>query len=215
MHFKTSKKSFLVLKGRARQRNATMAHISDQTTQKREEISLKKAKLMVEAFRRLYSMHPDDRHGKILRYQEEIRNYDNSTPEDLAKAKKPFQLICFKCHAPAASNEDLRLYVNQHRVVINPDFRSRCEFDKNTKPSRYTLSIIKCAKCKLKWGTTFKIEQVEVPVLKVTAFLFTAGGEEPFRFKKWGKVSLFIDKIDKQDLLEMYREIPDVENPED
>ena len=64
-------------------------------------------------------------------------------------------------------------------------------------------------------GTTFKIEQVEVPVLKVTAFLFTTGGEEPFRFKKWGKVSLFIDRIDKQDLLEMYREIPEVENPED
>lgn len=171
---------------------------------------------MDEAFRRLYLMHPEDRMGKILKYQSEIRDVnDPFTTDEASKAKKPFQLICFKCHAEAVSNTNLRLYVGQHRVVTNPDFRSRCEFDTNTTPSRYTISIIRCAKCKLKWGTTFKIEKIEIPVLKVTAFLFTTGGEEPHRFKKWGKVSLQIESIGKQELLDIYKDTPELEEPDD
>ncbi|XP_065925793.1 ATP-dependent RNA helicase DHX58 [Magallana gigas] len=208
--------SVIQMSGRARRHGSTVAHISDQTIQRREEVSLQKARLMDEAFRRLYMMHPDDRMGKILKYQSEIRNVDDSLSVDEAsKAKKPFQLICFKCHAEAVNNTDLRLYVGQHRVVTNPDFRSRCEFDTNTTPSRYTISIIRCTKCKLKWGTTFKIEKLEIPVLKVTAFLFTTGGEEPHRFKKWGKVSLHIESIDKQELLDINKDTPELEEPDD
>ncbi|XP_061190504.1 antiviral innate immune response receptor RIG-I-like [Saccostrea echinata] len=205
------------MSGRARQKSSTVAHISDQAIQKREEISLQKAKLMYEAFRRLNSMLPEDRRRKILNYQEEIRVVGDlfSSEEDTYKVKKPFRLICFKCHADAVNSEDLRIYVGQHRVVTNPDFRSRCDFDKSTAPSRYTISTIKCAKCKLKWGTTFKIDEFEIPVLKVAAFLFESAGEEPRKIKKWGRVDFFIESINKSDLLEIYKEIVDVEETEE
>ncbi|XP_062588780.1 antiviral innate immune response receptor RIG-I-like [Saccostrea cucullata] len=205
------------MSGRARQQSSTVAHISDQAIQKREEISLQKSKLMYEAFRRLNSMLPNDRRRKILKYQEEIRVDGDlfSLGEDTHKVKKPFRLICFKCHADATNSEDLRIYVGQHRVVINPEFRSRCDFDKSTTPSRYTISTIKCTKCKLKWGTTFKIDEFEIPVLKVAAFLFDTTGEEPRKIKKWGRVDFFIESINKSDLLEMYKETVDVEEAEE
>ncbi|XP_048746111.2 antiviral innate immune response receptor RIG-I-like isoform X2 [Ostrea edulis] len=208
--------SVIQMSGRARQTDSTVAHISDQAIQKREEISLQKERLMQEAFRRLNSMLPEDRTRKILKYQEEIRNAGNPySPDESIKTKASFRLICFKCHKEAVNSEDIRIYVGQHRVVTNPDFRSRCEFDISTTPSRYTISIIKCMDCKLKWGTTFRIDQLEVPVLKVTAFLFTMGGEEGRRFKKWGRVDSHIESINKTELLEMYKENTDVQEDGD
>jgi hypothetical protein len=161
-------------------------------------------------------MLAEDRTRKILKYQEEIRNVGNPYSSDEGgKLEASFRLICFKCHAEAVSSKDIRIYVGQHRVVTNPDFRSRCEFDSSTTPSRYTISIIKCMECKLKWGTTFKIDELEIPVLKVTAFLFTVGGEEGRRFKKWGRVDYIIQRIDKSELLEVWKEKSGVQENED
>lgn len=80
---------------------------------------------------------------------------------------------------------------------MNFDFWFCCEFDINIMFFRYIIFIIRCIKCKLKWGIIFKIEKLEIFVLKVIVFLFIMGGEESYRFKKWGKVSFYIESIDK------------------
>lgn len=202
---------YLYISGRARKKGSTVTHISDQVIQRREETSLQKALLMARAFDRLNDMKDEDRHRKIKDQQKTIQDTDLGTfflENNVVKARTDFSVICWKCQAFAGNSSDIRIYTGQHRITLDPNFNTRCIFEDLDETSRFKKRIIRCKKCKTKWGTTFALDALEVPVLKVKAFLFVPGynldhWKERKRFKAWGKVEFFIDTIGKSQLMEI------------
>lgn len=201
------------MSGRARRQGSTVTHISDQTIQRREETSLQKALLMARAFDRLGDMKDEDRHRKILEQQTTIKDTEIGSfflENSVTKESKSFAIICWKCQAFAVNGDDVRIYTGQHRIVLDPDFLDRCVLEDLDETSRFKKRIIRCKDCKTKWGTTFGVDEFEVPVLKVKAFLFVPGytggdlseWKERKRYKTWGRVEFAIASIGKTKLIE-------------
>lgn len=201
------------MSGRARRQGSTVTHISDQTIQRREETSLQKALLMARAFDRLSDMKDEDRHRKILEQQTTIKGTEIGAfflENSVTKESKSFAIICWKCQAFAVNGDDVRIYTGQHRIVLDPDFLDRCVLEDLDETSRFKKRIIRCKDCKTKWGTTFGVDEFEVPVLKVKAFLFVPGytggdlseWKERKRYKTWGRVEFAIANIGKTKLIE-------------
>ncbi|XP_052690671.1 antiviral innate immune response receptor RIG-I-like [Crassostrea angulata] len=201
------------MSGRARRQDSTVTHISDQTIQRREETSLQKALLMARAFDRLGDMKEEDRHRKIREQQTTIKDTEIGSfflENSVTKETMSFAIICWKCQAFAVHGNDVRIYTGQHRIVLDPDFLDRCVLEDLDETSRFKKRIIRCKECKTKWGTTFGVDEFEVPVLKVKAFLFVPGytggdlseWKERKRFKTWGRVEFAIANIGKIKLLE-------------
>lgn len=190
-----------------------MTHISDQTIQRREETSLQKALLMARAFDRLGDMKEEDRHRKIREQQTTIKDTEIGSfflENSVTKETMSFAIICWKCQAFAVHGDDVRIYTGQHRIVLDPYFLDRCVLEDLDETSRFKKRIIRCKECKTKWGTTFGVDEFEVPVLKVKAFLFVPGytggdlseWKERKRFKTWGRVEFAIANIGKIKLIE-------------
>ena len=168
---------------------------------------------MKNALQRLDSKPQDEIEQEVIQYQlDDVQKRWELTLTSQPLEKQNFVLICHKCHAEVAAGSDVRLYTKQHRVVVGDDFKERVRYEDVPAPSKFTKSEIKCKDCNRKWGTTFKIEQLEVPVLKVTAVLFklpsqTADDKGHRKFKKWSSVPFVIEPITKAELLDCFRKM--------
>lgn len=195
-----------------------VTHISDQTIQRREESSLQKALMMARAFDCLDDMKTEHRHKKISEQQNRLKDADIGSfflENSIVKTNTSFAIICWKCQAFALMGRDVRIFTGQHRVVLDLAFQDRCDFEETDETSRFKKRIIRCKGCKTKWGTTFSVDDIEVPVLKVKALLFVPGytggdlaeWKERKRFKKWGKVEFDIKKVNKAQLIEIFNQL--------
>jgi hypothetical protein len=170
---------------------------------------------MARAFDSLDDMKTEHRHKKIQEQQNKIKDADIGSffiENCIDKTNTSFAMICWKCQAFAVMGHDVRIFTGQHRVVLDVCFQDRCYFEETDETSRFKKRIIRCKGCPTKWGTTFIVDNIEVPVLKVKALLFVPGytggnladWKERKRFKKWGKVEYDIKKVNKSQLIEIF-----------
>lgn len=135
-----------------------------------------------------------------LKHQEEqekkLRELQNQ------KKRGFFKLVCATCKETEINGDNIKLYKQNHHVAAERAFLDRVKKEdiKEEKINQMIRkSIIYCKKCPQKLGKIFLIHDLEVPLLKIDAFLCKEG-DKLRKYKNWKFVPYIIDEINHKDL---------------
>lgn len=175
-------------------------------------ISIEKAAMMYRALDQLKQKSPEEiRHmitaiqTKDIQQQEDQKRQDEMKVENRIPCK--FIMNCVRCKNFAIEGVFVRL-MSSHHVVDDCDFMNRIEIRELDKKVNIGGNMIKnsqiyCSNCAQKWGNLFIVDNIKVPILTVTAFVFIDRRKESEvkRFRKWKDVFYVIKEITKDELV--------------
>ena len=124
-----------------------------------------------------------------------------------SKKRASFQLVCATCKKTEISGNNIKLFKQNHHVAADEGFLNKVNKE-NVKEERkinrmVKKSIIRCKHCPQELGKIFLIHDLEVPLLKIQAFLCQEG-DKLRKYKNWKFVPFVIDEIKHQELEQIF-----------
>lgn len=204
--------NIIQMRGRTRKSGGAAVYISDHNVLRRDLMSMEKAALMHKALDMLKEKGPDEIRSLVKKEQiqnlEEIDRMERKNRElQNNKRKGTFRLVCAKCKETKIDGSSIRLFKQNHHVVADRRFLDmvRKEDVKEEKINQMIRkSEIYCKECPQKLGKIFLIHGLEVPLLKIEAFLCEEGVDKLRKYKNWKYVPFKIDEINHQDLEDIF-----------
>ncbi|XP_052100748.1 interferon-induced helicase C domain-containing protein 1-like isoform X2 [Mytilus californianus] len=199
--------NIIQMRGRTRKAGGQAIYISDQSVLRRDLVSMEKAAVMHRALDELKQKGKDEIRAMILTEQKnDLKHQEDQEKKlrDLQNQKKRglFKLVCATCKETEINGDNIKLYKQNHHVAAEREFLDRVKKEdiKEQKINQMIRkSIIYCKKCPQKLGKIFLIHDLEVPLLKIDAFLCKEG-DKLRKYKNWKFVPYIIDEISHKDL---------------
>ncbi|CAC5388883.1 unnamed protein product [Mytilus coruscus] len=199
--------NIIQMRGRTRKAGGQAIYISDQSVLRRDLVSMEKAAVMHRALDELKKKGNDEIRTMILTEQKnDLKHQEDEERKlrDLQNQKKRgfFKLVCATCRKTEILGENIKLYKQNHHVAAERAFLDRVKKEdiKEEKINQMIKkSIIYCKQCPQNLGKIFLIHGLEVPLLKIDAFLCKEG-DKLRKYKNWKFVPYIIDEINHKDL---------------
>ncbi|XP_071170930.1 ATP-dependent RNA helicase DHX58-like [Mytilus edulis] len=199
--------SIIQMRGRTRKAGGQAIYISDQSVLRRDLVSMEKAAVMHRALDELKQKGKEEIRKMILTEQKNDLQHQEEQERKLRELQSQkkrgfFKLVCATCKETEINGDNIKLYKQNHHVAAEREFLDRVKKEdiKEEKINQMIRkSIIYCKKCPQKLGKTFLIHDLEVPLLKIDAFLCKEG-DKLRKYKNWKFVPYIIDEINHKDL---------------
>ncbi|VDI79162.1 ATP-dependent RNA helicase DDX58, partial [Mytilus galloprovincialis] len=199
--------NIIQMRGRMRKAGGQAIYISDQSVLRRDLVSMEKAAVMHRALDELKQKGTEEIRKLIkLEQQNDLKHQEEQERKlrELQNQKKRgfFKLICATCKETEILGDNIKLYKQNHHVAAEREFLDRVKKEdiKEEKINQMIRkSIIYCKNCPQKLGKIFLIHDLEVPLLKIDAFLCKEG-DKLRKYKNWKCVPYIIDEINHKDL---------------
>ncbi|XP_071167913.1 interferon-induced helicase C domain-containing protein 1-like [Mytilus edulis] len=199
--------NIIQMRGRTRKAGGQAIYISDQSVLRRDLVSMEKAAVMHKALDKLKKKGKEEIRKMILTEQKNDLQHQEEQERKLRELQNQkkrgfFKLVCATCKETEINGDNIKLYKQNHHVAAEREFLDRVKKEdiKEEKINQMIRkSIIYCKKCPQKLGKIFLIHDLEVPLLKIDAFLCKEG-DKLRKYKNWKFVPYIIDEINHKDL---------------
>ncbi|CAG2229008.1 IFIH1 [Mytilus edulis] len=199
--------NIIQMRGRTRKAGGQAIYISDQSVLRRDLVSMEKAAVMHRALDELKQKGKEEIRKMILTEQKNDLQHQEEQERKLRELQNQkkrgfFKLVCATCKETEINGDNIKLYKQNHHVAAEREFLDRVKKEdiKEEKINQMIRkSIIYCKKCPQKLGKIFLIHDLEVPLLKIDAFLCKEG-DKLRKYKNWKFVPYIIDEINHKDL---------------
>lgn len=184
------------IKGRVRKDNGSVVNISSRTVAAEDVMNVRKALLMNQNIKKLYSRRKEN----PKKFCEDLREMQNTIIEERdikikQKEKKlsskesgtTFKIICKEptCHAFVGYSYDIRVINNNAHICTHSDFNEKFI----TKMENNNTGDILCKTCESKWGKVTNFKRIVIHQLQPDCFIFmNAESNDIILKRKWKDV---------------------------